>query len=114
MKFDPLNLVAVMVHVVDTYGMNHEQAMALRTRVEKTFHAQPVVVRKSAPAPVTVNAIAIVYGLLIGFGGFREAVKVSPERVIKLAREYDPYGDRDPALQKLMHKRALANARGRR
>jgi hypothetical protein len=114
MKYDPLNLIAVMVHICDTFGLTHEQAMALRTRVEKTFHAQPTVVRVSAAAPVTVNAIAIVYGLLIGFGGFQNAVKASPDRVIKLARAYDPYGDRDPALQKLMHKRALANRRGRR
>ncbi len=114
MKFDPQNYIAILVHVCDTFGLDHGQMMELRGRVEKTFHAQPEVFSKRAAAPATLNAVAIVYGLLIGFGGFREAVKASPDRVVKVAREYDPYGELDKGLQKQMHKRALANRRGRR
>jgi hypothetical protein len=82
--------------------------------VEKSFHAQPEVFSKKAPAPVTLPAVAITYGLMIGFGGYAEALKASRDRVVKLARAYDPFGDLDKDMQKTMHKRALANRRGRR
>lgn len=111
---DPKNYISILVSICNTFGLSHPQMISLRTRVEKTFHAQPQVFSKRAPAPVTLNGVAITYGLLIGFGGFKDALKASADRVVKLARGYDPYGDLDKDVQKAMHKRAQANRRGRR
>lgn len=110
-SFDPKNYIAIMVSICNTFGLNHQQMMYLRTRVEKAFHAQPQVFSVRAPAPVTLNGVAITYGLLIGFGGYKDALKASADRVVKLAREYDPFKDVDSQLQKQMHKRAQANRR---
>lgn len=112
--FDPRNYIAIMVSVCDLFGLTHVQMMELRQRVEKTFHTQPMVFSKRAPAPATLNAVAVTYGLLIGFGGYHLALKASADRVVKLAREYDPFGDVDKDVQKMMHKKALANRRARR
>src|SRR5690348_9888090 len=112
--FDPKNYISVMGSICTIFGLDHPQMMALRQRVEKTFHAQPQVFSKRAPAPATLNAVAITYGLLIGFGGYKEALKVSPDRVVRVSRGYDPFGDLDKEMQKMMHKRAAANRRGRR
>lgn len=112
--YDPKNYIAVMVHICDTFGLNHEQMMKLRRIVERAFQDQSVPVRKSAPAPVTLNGVAITYGLMISFGGYEQAVRISGSRVVKVAREYDPYKDADPLLQKAMHKQAIANRQGRR
>ena len=109
MDYDPKNYIAVLNYICDTFGLSHEQMMALRGRVEKTFHAQPQVFIRRAAAPATLNAVAIIYGLLIGFGGYAAALKASPDRVVKVARGYDPFSDLDPDLQKAMHKRAAAN-----
>lgn len=113
MEYEARNYFAVLVYICETFSYGHEQMMALRQRVEKTFRTQPEVFAKRSKAPVTLNGIAITYGLLAGFGGLKDALKVSPERVVRLAREYDPFGELDADMQKLMHKRALANRRGR-
>jgi len=112
--FDPKNYIAIMVSICNTFVLTHIQMIDLRQRVEKTFHAQPAVYSKRAPAPATLNAVAVTYGLLIGFGGYKDALKVSADRVVQVAREYDPFGDADKDVQKMMHKKALANRRGRR
>lgn len=112
--FDPKNYISILVYSYNTFDLTPQQFMDLRTRVEKTFHAQPQVFSKHAPAPATLNAVAITYGLLIGFGGFKDALKASADRVVKVARGYDPFGDLDKDTQKMMHRRAQMNRRGRR
>lgn len=113
MAFDPKNYLVIMMYIQHFFGLTHPQMTALRTRVEKTFAAQPQVFSKKAPAPVTLNGVAITYGLLVSFGGYEAALKASGDRVVKVAREYDPFKDRDPQLQKQMHKQAQANRRAR-
>jgi len=113
-SFDPKNVISILVGICNTFELSHQQMMDLRQRVEKTFRAQPQVFSKRAPAPATLNAIAITYGLMIGFGGYKDALKASGDRVVKVARGYDPFGDVDADVQKAMHKRALVNRRMRR
>lgn len=113
MPFDPKNYIVIMLYIQHFFELSHAQMVTLRTRIEKAFAAQPQVFSKKAPAPVTLNGVAITYGLMVGFGGLAEALKVSPDRVVKLARAYDPYGDLDPQLQKQMHKQAQVNRRAR-
>lgn len=113
MNFDPQNYISIMVHICDTFALDHQQMMTLRAKVEKAFAAQPAVFVKKSPAPVTLNAVAITYGLLVGFGGLSAALDVSGERVVKVARGYDPFGHLDPQLQKQMHRKAQANRRAR-
>ncbi len=95
MQYNDKNFVSVMVYICETFGLNHQQMMDLRGQVEKAFHSQPIAYSKKSKAPVSLNAVAIVYGLLIGFGGQAQAFTVSKERVIQLARAYDPYGEMD-------------------
>lgn len=111
MNYDPKNYVAVLMHIQATFGLTHPQMMDLRVRVEKTFHRQPQVFSKRAPAPVTLNGVAITYGLLVGLGGYRDALKASADRVLKTARGYDPYSDVPREVQIAMHKRAQVNRR---
>ncbi len=113
MNYDPENYISILVHICDTFGLTHQQMMTLRAKVEKAFAAQPQVFVKRAPAPVTLNAVAITYGLLIAFGGYAAALDVSGDRVVKVARAYDPFGQLDPQLQKQMHKRAITNRKAR-
>lgn len=114
MDFDPRNYLSIMVHICDTFDLSHADMMRLRERVEKTFRAQPEAFSKRTPTPVSLNAVAISYGLMIGFGGYAAALEVSGERVVKVARGYDPFDDLDPALQKQMYKQANARRREQR
>ena len=109
MDYDPKNVISVLAHINATFGLDALQAYQLRQRVEKTFRAQPQVFSKRAAAPVTLNGVAITYGLLIGFGGLRAALRVSGDRVVKLARGFDPFSDLDKEEQKRMHRRATMN-----
>jgi len=111
MDYDPKNYVAVLMHIQRTFGLTDAQMFGLRVRVEKTFHQQPQVFSKRAPAPVTLNGVAITYGLLVGFGGLKDALKASAYRVLKTGREYDPYNDVPRDVQIAMHKRAQVNRR---
>lgn len=95
MNYDPKNFVAVMVHICETFDLSHQQMIALRQKVEKVYRGQPKpFAKKRTKMPVSLNALAITAGLIIGFGGGQEAVgavlKVSREKLIVLAREYDP------------------------
>lgn len=112
-EYNPENYVAIMVHICDTYGLTHQQMMALRTKVEKTYHAQPVGYAAKSPAPVTLNGLAITYGLLIGFGGYEAALKASMDRVIRLGHDYDPYKDVPKADRKTMAGRVRKFLKGR-
>jgi hypothetical protein len=96
-QYDPLNYVAIMVHICDTFELSHPQMMTLREKVFKTFHSQPIGYSKKTKPPVTLNAVAITIGLVIAFGGYAAALKV--------ARDYDPYAE-TPEERKAMHKRA--------
>lgn len=110
-SFDPKNYIEILIFIQTTFGLTHPQMMDLRVRVEKTFHRQPQVFSKRAPAPVTLNGVAITYGMLVGFGGYRDALKASADRVVKVARGCDPYGDAPRDVQIAMHKRAAVNRR---
>jgi hypothetical protein len=90
MPFDPKNYLVIMMYIQHFFELSHAQMLTLRTRIEKTFNAQPQVFSKKAPAPVTLNGVAITYGLMVGFGGLVEALRASPDRVVKLAGHMTP------------------------
>lgn len=103
--YDPLNYVAIMVHICDTFELTHPQMITLREKVFKTFHSQPIGYSKKTKPPVTLNAVAITIGLVIAFGGYAAALDVSADKLLKAAREYDPYAE-TAEERKAMHKRA--------
>jgi len=111
--FDPKNYIDIMTFIRETFDLTQPQLMVLRVRVEKTFRAQPQVFSKRAPAPVTLNGVAIAYRLLIEAEGYKAALITSSYRVLKLGRANDPFGDVDKTVQKMMHKRAAVNRRTR-
>lgn len=103
--FDPKNFVLTMVFICDTFSLTHEQMMKLRTKVETTYRGQvkPVAARKHTKEPVRIEGIALVVGLCIGFGGgasaLKDVLRLSPHKLIDMARQFDPYevqGDANP------------------
>jgi hypothetical protein len=105
MEYNPKNLVAVMVHICDTFQLAHPQMIALRQKVEQTYHSQPVTAiksvvkrkRKNRYEPVHLEGIAIALGLCLGFGGgataIDEVLKLDSATLLKIGREYDPYAN---------------------
>lgn len=110
-SFDPMNYIEILIFIQKTFSLTDAQMFSVRVRIEKTFRRQPQVFSKRAPAPVTLNGVAITYGLLVGLGGYRDALKASADRVVKVARGCDPYGDAPRDVQIAMHKRAAVNRR---
>jgi len=95
MRYDANNFVLIMIHICDTFELSHKQMIALRQKVEKVYRGQPKpFAKRRTKTPVSLNALAITTGLLVAFGGGHEAVgavlKVSRDKLIDLAREYDP------------------------
>lgn len=103
--YDPLNYVAIMVHICDTFDLTHPQMITLREKVWKVFHSQPVGFSKKTKPPVTLNAVAITIGLTVSFGGYAAALGVSADQLLRAARDYDPYAE-TPEERKAMQKRA--------
>jgi hypothetical protein len=112
--FDPMNYIIVLVHICDTFGLSHQQMMDLRARVEKTYHAQPIAFSRKGKAPVTLNAVALVYGLAIGFGGYDAALKVSPDLVIQAGRDIDPFNELSSDTLRRMQQLSKHDRKGRR
>lgn len=112
--FDPTNYIIVLVHICDTFGLTHQQMVDLRARVEKTYHAQPIAFSRKGKVPVSLNAVAITYGLAIGFGGYDAALRVSPDLVIRVGRGIDPFSELSSDTLRRMQQLSKHDRRGRR
>mgnify|MGYP000858919066 CR=1 FL=1 len=109
--YNPHNYVAIMVHICDTFSLTHPQMMALRAKVERIFHGQPVAFSKRS-TPVTLNAVAITVGLAVGFGGYEAAMETSEQALLKRARDYDPSESLSKTERRAMQQRARKLLRG--
>lgn len=105
--YDPDVYLSILQYIITANGLTTDESAALNIQIQKAFRDQPVSFNKSARSPVSINGLAICYGVMIGLTNIKTTLKVSRDLATRWARDFDPYKDVDPQMQKSRHREAI-------